>query len=73
MYEYINCVYIALDIDECLTDNGGCTQKCNNTVGSYDCSCWNGYELSSDKHTCTGKTMYCISVYVPKYTSAYYA
>ena len=42
------------DIDECLTDNGGCTQTCDNTEGSYQCSCWNGYELTSDGHTCTG-------------------
>jgi len=44
-----------VDINECLTDSGGCTQKCNNTVGSYHCSCWNGYELANDSHTCNGK------------------
>ena len=43
-----------LDINECLTDNGGCTQTCSNTAGSYKCSCKNGYKLSNDSHTCTG-------------------
>ena len=48
---------IILDVNECLTDNGGCTHQCNNTIGSYNCSCWNGYELSSDNHNCIGKTV----------------
>ena len=43
-----------VDIDECQTDNDGCAQVCENTVGSYQCSCWDGYELSVDNHTCTG-------------------
>ena len=42
------------DINECQTDNGGCTQTCDNTDGSYQCSCWDGYELTEDGHTCTG-------------------
>jgi len=44
-----------LDINECQTDNGGCTQTCGNTDGSYQCSCLNGYELNNDGYTCTGK------------------
>ena len=43
------------DINECETDNGGCTQTCDNTDGSYQCSCWVGYDLTSDGHTCTGE------------------
>ncbi|OAF71501.1 hypothetical protein A3Q56_00717 [Intoshia linei] len=27
------------DIDECLTQGGGCDEKCTNTMGSYTCSC----------------------------------
>ena len=44
-----------LDINECLTDNGGCTQTCDNTDGFYQCSCLNGYELTSDGYNCTGQ------------------
>ncbi|OAF71502.1 hypothetical protein A3Q56_00718, partial [Intoshia linei] len=35
------------DIDECLVNNGGCEEKCTNTLGSYTCSC-----------TTTGKIIY---------------
>ena len=27
------------DINECLTDNGGCSQDCVNVEGSYRCEC----------------------------------
>ena len=43
------------DINECATDNGGCEQNCNNTVGSYYCTCDIGYELGNDYHECPGK------------------
>ncbi|ELU09516.1 hypothetical protein CAPTEDRAFT_115684, partial [Capitella teleta] len=33
------------DADECSSGNGGCSQNCTNTVGSYECSCGDGYEL----------------------------
>ena len=38
-----------------MTDNGNCSQICNNTVGSYQCLCRDGYELANDSHTCDGK------------------
>ena len=40
------------DNDECATNNGGCSQGCNNTVGSFECTCTSGYELSDDGRTC---------------------
>ena len=43
------------DINECHTNNGGCEQICNNTVGSFECSCNQGYSLSSDGTNCIGK------------------
>ena len=42
------------DIDECEQGSAGCDHNCNNTVGSYFCTCMDGYELESDNHTCTG-------------------
>ena len=30
-------------------------QTCDNTDGSYHCSCWDGYELNSDGYSCYGK------------------
>eukprot|EP00731_Ephydatia_muelleri_P035718 Em0151g10a len=44
----VRCV----DINECLTNNGGCSQNCTNTIGSYYCSCNKSYVLGSDGHSC---------------------
>ncbi|XP_064502494.1 growth arrest-specific protein 6 isoform X2 [Pseudopipra pipra] len=37
------------DIDECRTQNGGCSQVCLNKLGSYRCSCNSGYTLKDSK------------------------
>ena len=44
------------DINECLTNNGGCSQICRNTIGSYYCQCAPNYELQPDGKTCISKT-----------------
>ncbi len=41
------------DIDECRSSNGGCSQTCTNTEGSFDCSCDSGFMLQ-DGITCEG-------------------
>ncbi|VDH91538.1 Hypothetical predicted protein [Mytilus galloprovincialis] len=45
--------YIISDINECHESNN-CTQLCNNTMGSYDCNCHQGYQLERNGFTCTG-------------------
>ena len=40
------------DLDECSTNNGGCQHICKNTIGSYKCSCQNGFVLHTDGHSC---------------------
>ncbi|XP_021094475.1 vitamin K-dependent protein S [Heterocephalus glaber] len=43
------------DINECkdpLNVNGGCSQICGNTPGSYHCSCRSGFDLVSNKKDC---------------------
>lgn len=42
------------DINECLVDNGGCSQFCNNTIGSYRCTCKPGYRLDATQKNCIG-------------------
>ena len=47
------------DLDECAADNGGCSQGCINTPGSFYCTCTiPGYELADDSITCQ-KTRSC--------------
>uniref|UniRef100_A0A3Q0R867 Metalloendopeptidase n=1 Tax=Amphilophus citrinellus TaxID=61819 RepID=A0A3Q0R867_AMPCI len=46
------CVWRIAD-DECAKpDNGGCEQRCVNTLGSFKCACDPGYELAPDKKSC---------------------
>ncbi|XP_053687223.1 tolloid-like protein 1 [Sabethes cyaneus] len=40
------------DVDECAVNNGGCQHECKNTLGSYVCSCHNGYMLQDNGHDC---------------------
>ena len=51
------------DIDECTQGVRGCNQYCTNTNGSYVCSCYVGYQISSDNRTCVGKKIYIMSVH----------
>ena len=45
-----------IDINECGTGNGGCEQMCNNTVGSYLCTCRAGYQRNlTSPYGCIGK------------------
>jgi len=43
------------DVDECATNNGGCSADatCTNAAGAFICACKSGYE--GDGFTCTGK------------------
>ena len=50
----ILCISYNPDIIECDDNNGGCSQLCNNSEGSYECYCRNGYVLDSDGHNCSG-------------------
>ncbi|CAK8687745.1 unnamed protein product [Clavelina lepadiformis] len=40
------------DRDECAVGRGGCAQTCVNSVGSYTCSCQNGFTLHENGHDC---------------------
>ena len=59
IYNFVSscvCIHIS-DIDECQIETGGCTQICNNTVGSYHCECWDGYEMGNDS-ICIGESYF---------------
>lgn len=40
--------------NECDINNGGCSQNCHDTPGSYFCSCHEGFTLV-DNRTCDGE------------------
>ncbi|KAI8515247.1 hypothetical protein Bbelb_078380, partial [Branchiostoma belcheri] len=44
--------YTAIDIDECMSDNGGCQEACLNLDGGYACGCSYGYEIAPDGTSC---------------------
>ena len=43
-----------IDIDECATENGGCSDTCWNRVGTFECRCPSGKYLGPDLTTCLG-------------------
>ena len=71
-----------VDVDECASDNGGCqcdtalhdghncAAVCNNTFGSYECGCSEGYTLAADSITCVGKSS-CTKRVIGKLISSY--
>ncbi|KAI5940124.1 Signal peptide, CUB and EGF-like domain-containing protein 1 [Manis javanica] len=40
------------DVDECSVVNGGCQQRCINTLGTFHCECDTGSRLHADERTC---------------------
>jgi len=54
---YTHCHSISPGSDECLATNRGCSQICSNeNNGNFECSCFDGYDLSMrDQHSCNGK------------------
>ena len=55
---------LCTDIDECGEGISGCSQLCNNTVGSFECSCEDGYQLAFDEKTCNGLYAFTVWVFV---------
>ena len=54
-------IFILSDIDECDPDKSlqRCNQICENTPGSYKCSCEKGFEIGRDGYTCEGVKAVC--------------
>ena len=58
-YKYCNTYRLFLaDINECDAGNGGCNQTCNNEMGTFSCSCKDGFLLGDDAFTCNGRRLY---------------
>ena len=54
MYSLLVLFFVAAS--ECEMDNGGCNHVCTETIYSYTCSCYPGYTLQRDGHTCLGNS-----------------
>ena len=50
---FITFACFTSDVDECSNVND-CQQECENVPGSYNCSCYEGFALSSDGKGCNG-------------------
>ena len=54
----VPCIISLSDINECKDSliAVNCTQKCINTFGSYECACYDGYQVTSsnDSIQCIG-------------------
>ncbi len=46
---------MCIDVNECEDDTDLCTHNCENTVGSYTCTCDEDFVLNADGITCDGK------------------
>ena len=55
---------IAIDTNECSTNNGGCEHNCVNTMGSSYCFCDKGYELK--------QSIFCIGLFMDALTILQY-
>ena len=51
-------LYWLTDIDECSSGTHNCAHRCHNNVGSFTCSCYSGYRLSSNGCECNGRLNY---------------
>lgn len=47
-------LWCSLDFNECDHLKGLCEQRCENTIGSYRCACYDGYVYHAEKKACVG-------------------
>lgn len=45
-------------VNECLSENGGCDQMCEDTPLSFNCHCRNGFSLNTNGQSCDGNNSY---------------
>lgn len=53
----IHLYIMLLDINECVGGMSSCNQECVNAIGSYNCTCYDGFYLLNDNHTCQGNSI----------------
>lgn len=49
-------IVLSVDLDECSEIRGLCRNgRCTNTDGSYQCTCFDGFQLSRNADNCEGR------------------
>lgn len=48
------------DVDECMEGTAMCEQQCSNTIGSYTCSCGEGFIIDENGYVCDGEIKHCL-------------
>ena len=57
VFFFILLIFLLIDVDECSINLHNCAHVCSNIVGSFNCSCQNGFILQPDGRTCEGMIM----------------
>ena len=55
---FILYIFLLIDVDECYNNQHNCDHVCGNIVGSFNCSCQNGFILQPDGRTCEGMIIF---------------
>lgn len=50
---YLSRMCFNPDVNECTLNTDNCEQTCSNTLGGFNCGCNDGYQLDSNRRTCT--------------------
>ena len=68
---FVHLLAVFPDIDECLTEEHNCSHVavCNNTIGSYNCTCQEGYV--GDGQSCSGERSFWMSFILHVYNILY--
>jgi len=51
---------VAAEVNECQTDNGGCSHTCINTLRSFYCECPDHFYLSDNNRDCIGMYLHVV-------------
>ena len=54
-------VIFIVDIDECAQGISNCEQVCTNSDGAFNCSCFSGFVLHTNSHSCSGEELHFIA------------
>ena len=60
-------IFCSSDMDQCLTNNGGCSHTCTNELPGFTCSCRTGFTLDTDNKGCFGEQKLPVNIPANRY------